>query len=142
MKHSSTKVRKSAVRKPCPYRVAVSSSFSAAHNLTDYKGACESLHGHNWKVELVVGSNSLNKQAMVMDFSEMKRILSDVLSKLDHKYLNELPQFKKKGKNANLTSEVIAEYIAGEIEKSLPPLVSLCEVSVWESDTSRATFSP
>jgi 6-pyruvoyltetrahydropterin/6-carboxytetrahydropterin synthase len=137
-KRPSKKTTKREEGHCCRYRTAVSAFFSAAHNLKNYKGACENLHGHNWKVEIVVGANRLNENQMVMDFADMKQILSDVLSALDHKYLNELPEFE----NKNITSEFIAEYIASKVKQKLPKSISLCEVSIWESDNSRTTFSP
>jgi len=120
----------------CRYRLSVSTSFSAAHNLINYKGKCEHLHGHNWKVEVTVGSDALNDQGMVIDFGDIKRMLGEVTSKLDHKYLNELPEFE----DGNVTSERIAEYLAASMEKRLPDGVRLCEVTVWESDNSSVTY--
>ena len=120
------------------YRLSVSTTFSAAHNLINYKGKCEHLHGHNWKVKVTVGSDALNDQEMVIDFVEVKRMLGEVVSKLDHKYLNELPEFN----DGNVTSERIAEYLATNIEKRLPDGVNLCEVTVWESEESSVTYRP
>ncbi|MBR2386125.1 6-carboxytetrahydropterin synthase, partial [bacterium] len=42
------------------FEVKVESSFSAAHHLLNYKGACENQHGHNWKVEAYVRGENLN----------------------------------------------------------------------------------
>ena len=54
------------------YKIKVELGFSSAHNLRGYKGKCEELHGHNWKVEVEVGSKKLDKTGMVMDFTYLK----------------------------------------------------------------------
>jgi 6-pyruvoyltetrahydropterin/6-carboxytetrahydropterin synthase len=107
--------------------------FSSAHNLRGYKGKCETLHGHNWKVEAQVSSPSLDKMGMVLDFKVLKKRLHDVLDKLDHKHLNKLPYFKK----VNPSSERIAEYVYARLKSRIENLRS---VTVWENDTSAATY--
>lgn len=116
------------------YSVKVELSFSSAHNLRGYKGKCEELHGHNWKVELVAKAAALDKTGMVMDFKLLKAALAKVLEPLDHKYLNHLPYFKK----VNPTSENIAKYLYRQLKPVLPRLFSL---TVWESENSAATYS-
>ena len=77
------------------YTVRVRSHFSSAHNLRGYKGKCEALHGHNWRVETEVSSEKLDDIGMVIDFKELKKNLSDIVSGLDHKYLNDIEEFKQ-----------------------------------------------
>ena len=117
-------------------QVKIIDRFSAAHNLRNYKGKCEELHGHNWQVEVTVGRKKIEKNGMVMDFNELKTLTKDVLFKLDHSYLNNLACFK----NINPTSENIASYIAVELKKKLGPLLSLKEVRVWETEKSCAIW--
>ncbi len=116
--------------------VKVIDGFSAAHNLRNYRGKCEKLHGHNWKVEIIVGRKKLGMNGMVIDFIDLKRLVKDVLLKLDHSFLNELAYFKTR----NPTSENITVYIAGEIKKRLKPPLVLREVRVWETETSCAIW--
>jgi len=115
------------------YKLKVESSFSSAHNLRGYKGKCEDLHGHNWKVELEAGSANLDKIGMVLDFKFLKEELNAVLNKLDHKYLNRIAYFKK----VNPTSENIAKYIYDSLRRKVPQIIS---VTVWESDKARAIY--
>jgi 6-pyruvoyltetrahydropterin/6-carboxytetrahydropterin synthase len=115
------------------YEVVVKSNFSSAHKLREYKGKCENLHGHNWLVEAAVSSKTLNKNGLLVDFRILKNRLKDILDELDHTNLNELPNFKKK----NPTSENIAKFIFDRLKKDG---ISPQRVSVWESDTSCATY--
>ena len=115
------------------YEVIVKSEFSAAHRLRNYKGKCENLHGHNWDVEAAVSSRTLDKNGLLIDFKIIKDRLKNILDKFDHSCLNELPYFKKK----NPTSENIAKFIFDRLKKEgiMPH-----RVSIWESDTSCATY--
>lgn len=115
------------------YSVKVELRFSSAHNLRGYRGKCESLHGHNWKVEVEAASRMLDRTGMVMDFTLMKEALRKVLAGLDHRYLNELEPFKKN----NPTSENIARYIYGQLKKSVRGLSS---VVVWENESCCAKY--
>ncbi len=115
------------------YSIKIEADFSSAHNLRGYKGKCEDLHGHNWKVEVVVESSTLDKSGMVMDFKDLKASVNKVLDKLDHKYLNNLSYFKK----VNPTSENIAKYIYDNLKKEISRIKS---VTVWESHNSLATY--
>jgi 6-pyruvoyltetrahydropterin/6-carboxytetrahydropterin synthase len=118
------------------YRIKIISQFSAAHSLRGYQGKCERLHGHNWKVEVVVSALELNSGGMVLDFSDLKKITSRVLEYLDHKNLNELECFIR----VNPSSEEIARYIFLKLKSALKGN-RLEEVRVWETDNSCATFS-
>jgi len=116
------------------YSIKVEADFSSAHNLRGYKGKCEELHGHNWKVEAALKSAQLDKLGMLLDFKGLKMKLNRILEKLDHKYLNNLAYFKK----VNPTSENIAKYIYDSLKRQIAGLDS---VTVWESDRSCATYS-
>lgn len=120
------------------HAIKVQSHFSAAHNLRGYRGKCEQLHGHNWKVEVEIASSRLNNLSMVCDFKEIKKKLGGVLNSLDHAYLNKLAYFKK----YNPTSEKIAEYIYFKLKKLVKGKdLILKSIVVWESDTSCAKYS-
>jgi len=115
------------------YNLKVEKGFSSAHNLRGYKGKCEALHGHNWKVEVEIAGDQLGKTGMLMDFKLVKSKLSKILEKLDHKYLNDIAYFKK----TNPTSENIAKYLYDCLKKKIPALYA---VKVWESDNCSATY--
>ncbi|MFC1645907.1 6-carboxytetrahydropterin synthase QueD [Candidatus Omnitrophota bacterium] len=118
------------------YEIRIISDFSSAHNLRGYKGKCEDLHGHNWKVEVFVSSNNLDNIGMVVDFKVLKKALGQVLKKLDHSYINKLPYFRK----TNPTSESLAKYIFNSLQPKIKN-IKINKVTVWESDTSAASFT-
>ena len=115
------------------FEIKVIGQFSAAHNLRGYRGRCEELHGHNWKVEVIVSGEKLDKTGMLIDFKQLKMRLNKVLDRLDHKYITRLTHFKR----VNPTSENIAKYIYASLKDKAPGLRS---VTVWESDNSSASY--
>ena len=116
------------------YQIKVIEKFSAAHNLRNYKGKCEELHGHNWKVEAFISAESVDDKGMLIDFKDLKAALKNILSAMDHKYLNDIPYFGK----MNPTSENIAKFIYDKLSKDLGG--KKIKISVWETDTSCASF--
>lgn len=119
------------------FRIGVTRRFSAAHHLRGYKGKCEELHGHNWKVVAEVSSETLDSLGMVMDFGDLKKILDRILEELDHSLINEHPHFKEN----NPSSEELARYIFERLDDSLDGPLSLFSVKVWESHGSYAVFT-
>ncbi len=117
------------------YTVKVISQFSGAHSLRGYRGKCEELHGHNWRVEVASCAEELDGMGMVVDFKELKGALNGILADLDHKHLNEIEYFTK----VNPTSENIARYIHERISAGRPEL-NVKEVTVWETDSALATY--
>ncbi|UCG81697.1 MAG: 6-carboxytetrahydropterin synthase, partial [Desulfobacterales bacterium] len=105
----------------------------------DFEGACENLHGHNWKIEIYVTSQTLNEAGIVIDFRVLKEQVNTIMADLDHKFLNDLKAFK----NHNPSSENIARYIAEQLALSLnDPEIKVSRVTAWESETSCATYYP
>jgi len=120
------------------FKLKVQDYFSSAHYLKDYKGPCEKIHGHNWKVELIVEGSELNNLDILIDFAILKKILKEVLFELDHKLLNEIPYFE----NINPSSERLAEYIFKKVKEKLSsyPNVKVKEVTVFETEKAGATY--
>jgi len=121
---------------PPIYELTVERHFSAAHALRSYQGPCARVHGHNYRVEVCVAAAALDELGMVVDFGDLKRVCDEVIEKLDHTMLNDLPPFA----THNATSERIAEHIYREIEGRLPGDARLRWVRVWETPTSAATY--
>ncbi len=119
------------------YELMVEDSFSAAHQLRGYKGECEKLHGHNWRVQVHVVAERLNEIDIAIDFHELKDYLSEALRVLDHKFLNEVFPFTEK----NPSSENIAKWLYDTLKKRINREgVRISAVTVWESETASATY--
>jgi len=120
------------------FEVVVHNHFASAHNLRGYQGKCEELHGHNWKVAVSVTAEKLDSLGMVVDFGVLKKELQNLIERLDHKYLNDIPPFD----SINPSSENIACFIFRELARVMNREGRrVTSVSVWESDSSVATFS-
>ena len=120
------------------YELTLQTVFAAAHRLRHYKGKCENLHGHNWRVEVRVAGEELDETGLLLDFGELKALVEEVVGRLDHSYLNELEPFQQ----ANPTTECISRHIAEELAGRLPGGVSVRGVTCWESDRCGATYVP
>ncbi|MCL6583614.1 MAG: 6-carboxytetrahydropterin synthase QueD [bacterium] len=119
------------------YKLMVSASFAAAHQLRGYRGKCEALHGHNWRVQLYVRAGEVNEVGLAIDFKHLKKCLDGILSTLDHTNLNTLPSFEKQ----NPSSENIARYIFEQACKELQGSpIKVASVRVWESDSAYAEY--
>ncbi|MBN1383766.1 MAG: 6-carboxytetrahydropterin synthase QueD [Elusimicrobia bacterium] len=117
------------------FEIFVEGDFSAAHNLVNYKGKCEQLHGHNYKVRIYVYGKKPAEDGILVDFTDLKKELKKVISKLDHKYLNEIEPFNK----VNPTAENIAKYIFKQLQV-ISCKLKISKVSVWETERNCATY--
>jgi 6-pyruvoyltetrahydropterin/6-carboxytetrahydropterin synthase len=119
------------------FELKIITHFSAAHRLENFYGKCEALHGHNWKVEVYLQGDRLDEAGLVKDFGVVKARTREVLQELDHTYLNELPGFRQQ----NPSSENLARYLYDRLAAALNnDSVRVSRVSVWESDTSCASY--
>ena len=120
------------------YEVIIRQRFSAAHQLRDVSGIYENLHGHNWKVELVVSAKSLDPIGLVIDFKIVDDVAKEIVDRFDHQVLNEIPLFQ----DLNPSAENIARIIFEDLkEKLISYSVQLKKVTVWETDTYGASYS-
>jgi 6-pyruvoyltetrahydropterin/6-carboxytetrahydropterin synthase len=121
------------------YEVSVEKHFDAAHFLRGYQGKCEALHGHRFRVVARVTASGIDDIGLAYDFTELKRHLDSILSRLDHTCLNEVPPFDK----INPSSENIAATIYNELKPKLNQApVSISSIEVWESPQTWVTYRP
>ena len=123
------------------FEVSVDEQFAAAHNLRNYKGKCENLHGHNYKVRVTLAGAQLDEVGLLYDFVHLKQVIQGVIRTLDHKYLNELKPFDV----LNPSAENIAKHIYDESSKQMretPNGAGISSITVWESDVTAATYRP
>jgi 6-pyruvoyltetrahydropterin/6-carboxytetrahydropterin synthase len=120
------------------YELSVEAGFAAAHSLRGYKGECERLHGHNWRVQVRLAAEELDELGMVIDFRDLKAALEAVLAELDHRHLNEVPPFD----SLNPTTENLCRHIADRLQADLPSQVAIRRVTCWESERCGASYLP
>lgn len=119
------------------YKLRIITDFDAAHQLRGYKGKCENIHGHNWKVEVEVISEELNEIGIAIDFKELKSITDTVISQLDHTFINQIPPFTE----INPSSENIARWLYILLKEKIETTpVRLLSVTVRESEYASATY--
>ena len=119
------------------YELKITAQFSAAHRLDNFYGKCEALHGHNWKVEVFLLGDRLDEAGLLKDFGVVKAKTNEILNEIDHKFLNELPAFREQ----NPSSENLARYLYERLGEALnSDGIKVSKVSVWESDTSCASY--
>ncbi len=121
------------------FEVNVEETFAAAHNLRNYRGKCENLHGHNYKVRITLAGPDVDETGLLYDFVQLKQVIRQVIQSLDHRYLNEMPPFDL----LNPSAENIARYIYDETAKRLPATpngAGVASVTVWETETTSATY--
>ena len=117
------------------YELSIKGDIASAHFLRGYEGKGKVLHGHTWKIEVVIESDQLDKIGMVADFAVVKKQLKDFLTIIDHVCLNDVDYFKE----INPTTENIAKYIYTNFGKVVHPL-KIKHVQVWESDLASVTY--
>jgi 6-pyruvoyltetrahydropterin/6-carboxytetrahydropterin synthase len=122
------------------FELKVVTHFAAAHQLKMVSKKCENLHGHNWKIEICVAGETLNSAGVLVDFGELKQHVSEIMVRLDHKFLNELDYFNVDNPPS---SENIARYIANSLQTQLNnPQIKVARVTAWESEDACATYIP
>lgn len=119
------------------YRVTVSARFEAAHNLIDYAGGPEPLHGHSYRVDAVLEADQLQQYDLAVDFVAGKRALEAIVRELDYTYINEHPAFVGRNTSAENLARHFAERLAasGALGRA-----RVAEVTVWEGPENRATY--
>lgn len=120
------------------YEVMIERNFSSAHQLRGYKGKCENLHGHNYKVEIYAKGNELNDIGLLIDFGDLKAASDEIVKYLDHRNLNDLPPFDEE---LNPSAENIARYFVEYLNSRLNDnQVTVYKVRCFETPTSVATY--
>jgi 6-pyruvoyltetrahydropterin/6-carboxytetrahydropterin synthase len=119
------------------FEVSIDYSFAAGHALRDYKGKCENIHGHNYKVRVTVEGENLDSTGLLVDFVDLRQAVKTIVNRLDHQFLNDLSPFDR----VNPSAENIARYFSQELESKVQQNgARLHSVTVWETDNSFATY--
>ena len=121
------------------FEISVDYSFAAGHALRGYKGKCENVHGHNYKIRVTVGGEQLNSIGLVMDFVDLRAAIKALAERLDHRFMNDIPPFD----TLNPSAENLAKYFYDGLEPTTSAQgLRVQSVTVCETDTTSATFLP
>ena len=121
------------------FEISLEHTFAAGHALREYRGKCEHVHGHNYKVQVTVAGEQLNPAGLLLDFVELRSALQAVTEPFDHRMLNDLPPFDQ----MNPSAENMAKYFCEALEPRVRAKgVHVLAVTVWETETSSATYRP
>jgi 6-pyruvoyltetrahydropterin/6-carboxytetrahydropterin synthase len=126
-------------------------TFDAAHQLVGHNGKCSNLHGHTYKLEVVlkgpvVNEPGVSSEGFVMDFHDLKRVVNErIIDQWDHSFLamgNEavLENLYQTNSKVTLlgfrtTAENLSSYICFELMQAGLPVYS---VKLWETPTAWA----
>jgi 6-pyruvoyltetrahydropterin/6-carboxytetrahydropterin synthase len=121
------------------YELVVEQHFEAAHFLRGYKGKCENLHGHRYSIVVRLKTSKLNEIGLAYDFTDIKGHLKEILGRLDHICLNDIPPFDK----INPSAENIATTIYNELRARISDAtVQIAAVEAWENPFQGAVYTP
>ena len=119
------------------YTLTTMVEFSSAHTLVGHSGPCKKMHGHNWRVEVEITGEKLDKIGMVVDFKEIRKATNLVVDELDHEFLNNLDPFSED----NPTAENIAIYIFTKLSEEFSNKnVKVNSIKLWETDKSAVSY--
>jgi 6-pyruvoyltetrahydropterin/6-carboxytetrahydropterin synthase len=122
------------------FEVSVEHTFASGHALRNYRGKCENVHGHNYRVQVLVRGEKLDDVGMLADFTALKKLLREVSEPLDHVFMNDIEPFT----TVNPTAENLAVYIFEKMKEGLKLENGgkVSEVKVWETDIQYAVYRP
>ena len=122
------------------FEVSVEQTFAAGHALRNYKGKCENVHGHNYRVRITIQGDQLDSTGLLVDFLDVKSLIGDVVDYLDHQFINDLPPFTELNPSAENIAKYFYDRLSGGLKNDVP--VRVAEVKIWETDTSSAVYRP
>jgi 6-pyruvoyltetrahydropterin/6-carboxytetrahydropterin synthase len=126
--------------KPSMYEVTVDAGFSSGHYLRNYRGKCENPHGHNYKVRVTLTGAELDEAGLLLDFKLLKQVMRPIIDRIDHKMLNDLEPFTQ----LNPSAENLARFFFAETNLQLKDMtagrVRVKDCTIWETDTTTATY--
>jgi 6-pyruvoyltetrahydropterin/6-carboxytetrahydropterin synthase len=122
------------------FEVSVEQTFAAGHALRNYKGKCENVHGHNYRVRITIQGDQLDSTGLLVDFLDVKQLIGAVIDYLDHNFINDLPPFDQINPSAENLAKYFYDRVSGGLKSEVP--VQVAEVRIWETDTSSAIYRP
>jgi len=109
--------------------LVVEFQFSAAHRLPRHPGRCHRLHGHSYRLQILVEGSPAPETGMVVDFYDIEEAVGPLVREIDGSCLNDRLE--------NPTAEAIVVWLWQQIQPSLPLLAGL---RLWETEACHVTY--
>ena len=122
------------------YEVTVEAGFSSGHYLRNYQGKCENPHGHNYKVRVTLRGRELDATGLLLDFKLLKQVLRPVIDRIDHQMLNDLAPFTELNPSAENLARYFYDQTNDQLEGMTQGRVRVKDCTIWETDTTTATY--
>jgi 6-pyruvoyltetrahydropterin/6-carboxytetrahydropterin synthase len=123
------------------FEVTVEDTFAAGHYLRNYKGKCENPHGHNYKIRVTLTGADLDKAGLLLDFKELREVMKQTIERLDHQMINEVEPFTVLNPSAENLAKYFYDEAAGKLDHVTSGRVKVKNVTVYETETTTATYS-
>ncbi|PYX24110.1 MAG: 6-carboxytetrahydropterin synthase QueD [Acidobacteria bacterium] len=123
------------------FEVTVEDSFAAGHYLRNYRGKCENPHGHNYKIRVTLAGNELDRAGLLLDFKDLRDVMKHVIDRLDHQMINDIQPFTELNPSAENLAKYFYDETNGSLRSSTNGRVWVKTVTVFETDTTTATYS-
>ena len=122
------------------FEVTVEDTFAAGHALRGYRGKCENPHGHNYKVRVTLAGEKLDDIGLLYDFKDLKSVMNDIIDRLDHQFLNDIEPFQQLNPSAENLAQYFYQTTNNKLRDATDGRVRVKNVTVWETDTTTATY--
>ena len=123
------------------FEVTVEAGFSSGHYLRNYRGKCENPHGHNYKIRVTLAGADLDKAGLLLDFKDLREVMKHVIERLDHQMINDVEPFKVINPSAENLAKYFYDESNGRLNQVTQGRVHVKNVTVFETETTTATYS-
>jgi 6-pyruvoyltetrahydropterin/6-carboxytetrahydropterin synthase len=123
------------------FEVTVEDSFAAGHYLRNYKGKCENPHGHNYKIRVTLAGKDLDKAGLLLDFKDLREVIKHTIERLDHQMINDVEPFTVVNPSAENLAKYFYDEANGRLDHVTRGRVKVKNVTVFETDSTTATYS-
>ena len=122
------------------FQITVEDTFAAGHYLRNYRGKCENPHGHNYKVRVTLCGEELDRAGLLLDFKDLKDVMRDTVERLDHQKINDLDPFTVLNPSAENLAKYFYDQTQAKLHTATNGRVRVKDVTVWETETTTATY--
>jgi len=122
------------------FQVTVEDTFAAGHYLRNYRGKCENPHGHNYKVRVTLCGEQLDRAGLLLDFKDLKDVMRETVERLDHQMINDLEPFTVLNPSAENLAKYFYDQTQAKLRAATNGRVRVKDVTVWETETTTATY--